>query len=200
MDEYCRHYRESYGGADLPPELAAHAEECADCREFARKQEALCEMLPVWQAPEASPDFALNVMARIAENQKGPQTLNQWFRHFFAMNLTIPLPAAALASLLLVVSLPMNVFFLSNQPNVGFTGQQIANAPNEQSSNVSTEIQPTVPAGQVIHVNQQASGVPGLSLPPNLYGAGAFLLIPIVDPLVLGQQSPETQAPNQSDI
>ncbi|MBZ0257349.1 hypothetical protein K8I31_14870 [bacterium] len=200
MNDLCRQYRECYGETHVPPELAAHAEQCADCREFARKQEALSEMLPAWQSPEAAPDFALNVMARIAESQKGPQTLSQWFKHFFTMQLTVPLPAAAMASLLLVISLPMNVFFLSSQPETGLTGRQIAKAPIEQSANVSNPSHPTIPAGQVIQVNQTSSNVPGLSLPPNLYGAGAFLLIPIVDPMALTPPASETKTQNSSGI
>lgn len=201
MNEHCQNYRELYGEPDMPPTLAQHAAHCEDCRAFARKQDALSEILPAWQAPGPSPDFALSVMGRIAESQRAPQTVGEWVKRFFSIQLTVPLPAAVFASILLLISLPLNAVYMTSQPNTNsFPGGQIAKAPGDGAVNVADPIKPTIPAGNMIQVGLDNTNFKGLSLPPNAFGAGAFLLIPIFDPIVPLSQSQQSVSTDVSEI
>lgn len=186
MNDLCQRYQEAYGEAGLPEILAEHGRQCADCQAFVKAQDSLRRALPVWQAPSAPDGFSVDVMARIAEANHKPRRLGDWVRDFFNLRITIPLPAAACVAALLMISLPMNVA-LWNQPGQPMQGSiKIADSGLASSSGGSSY---TNGAGvQAVKFDPGLVG-PNVFLPPSVMaggGAGAFLLVPVVNPASLG--------------
>ncbi|MEW6238608.1 MAG: hypothetical protein AB1656_24755 [Candidatus Omnitrophota bacterium] len=161
MDELCRRYQENCGDADMPEELANHGASCEKCLAFCQRQEALAKVLPSWKTPAFSEDFTLGVMSRLAE-ERAPRRVRDWLRGLFSARLTAPVPAVALASLLLVASLGLNLFFWTNS---GTDKTNILIAPGGVS---------TIP-------NAIPASGPYSLFPREWNAAGAFLLIPMVD-------------------
>jgi len=162
MDEICRLYQESLGDPAPPETLRNHAAGCPDCREFARRQRALEAKLPAWTLPEFSPDFTLAVMSRLAEENQNPEGFGAKVRRWFQIRLAVPLPIGALASLLLLTSLGLNLFFWNRE----------AAGPSLQSPVVA--VPENVPTPAVFQ-----AGRPAILPRQDFYSTGAFLLIPL---------------------
>lgn len=181
MNQICRQYQESLGESTLSDELLRHIETCEQCQEFVRRQEAIHRILPAWKTPDFSPDFTLEVMSRIAEENKKGKTLIATLSDLFHARLSIPLPVGALASFVLFLSISLNFALWSNQPDtVLYSGQ--TRTGNQNLTSVSPT---TSPPSEVIQVDgdgtsQMFQG--RFYVPQNLYGTGAFLLVPIIGP------------------
>jgi anti-sigma factor RsiW len=80
-------------------ELAAHLQECAECRKLADAQSAVWEMLEVWKPIEVSSDFDAKLYARIARELREPAWL-RWSRRIFRPATPRPFwkPVASLAA------------------------------------------------------------------------------------------------------
>jgi anti-sigma factor RsiW len=87
-------------------ELAAHVQECAECRELTEGQRAVWEMLDTWKPIEVSPDFDAKLYARIGRERTEPVWL-QWSRRIFSPAVPRPFwkPAASLAAVAAVLLL-----------------------------------------------------------------------------------------------
>ncbi len=182
MNTDCRCFQESYGDPDMPDELKRHVESCASCQEFVQRQNALQHVLPAWTTPGISPDFALDVMSRIAEDGDRKRSPLELLKEMINLRFSIPLPIGALASILFLVSVLMNVFFWANNESTGsFDQSRLTLNPNAPA----TDIIPTVvPGGKVMHTSNYKSGsFKGfMSVTQDMPGAGLFLLVPIVEP------------------
>jgi len=182
MNTDCRRFQESYGDPDMPDELQRHVELCESCQEFVQRQNALQQVLPGWKAPEISPDFALDVMSRIAEDGERKRSPLELLKEMFSVRFSIPLPIGALASMLFLVSILMNVFFWANNEKTdSFDSSRIASNPNAPAIDINPTI---VPDAKVMHTsNYKSESVKGfMSVTQNMPGAGLFLLVPIVEP------------------
>lgn len=162
MNEICRQYQESYGDPLLPESTREHASVCPACQEFTRRQQALEAKLPAWTPPDFSPDFTLAVMSRLAEEKQCPEGLGARLRHWFHFRLSVPLPAGALASLLLLISLGLN-FFLWNR--------EVTHPSIPPALTAAPEAAPTPAVIQ--------AGLPVSQPRRDFYSTGAFLLIPL---------------------
>ncbi|RJP26586.1 MAG: hypothetical protein C4527_14690 [Candidatus Omnitrophota bacterium] len=166
MNELCQRYQESFGDQEMPQELALHASTCESCKEFAYRQEIMQQALPSWKSATPSPDFALSVMARLAENQHRRKSLRDLLAELFSFRVAIPLPVGALACILFIISLLVNLFFWTDNPPGGMNTNQAGHVA------VSPDM-PTPPTLQAVNQNTY--------LPRIWNGAGAFLLIPMTD-------------------
>ncbi len=187
MDDLCRRYQESYGDPHMPEELIQHGKSCESCQEFQRKQESLEQALDEWKAPEFSEDFTLTVMARIAEAPERKRSLKEIFFELIQMRFSIPLPVGALASILFIASLLLNLFLWGkptpvtvppSHMNIASNGMEAAIVP--QPNSIPTSY------GNVI-------------LPREWLGSGAFLLVPIVDPHLPSNGNNETNEREDSE-
>ncbi|HOJ62489.1 MAG TPA: hypothetical protein PK878_19595 [bacterium] len=162
MKTLCRQFQESYGEPTLPETLRIHGESCPACQEFARRQQALETMLPVWSAPDFSPDFTLAVISRLAEEKQCPEGLGARFRRWWQTRLSVPLPVGVLATLLLLFSLGLNLVFWNREPPAFPDTPAVAQIPER----------PPTPG----IMSAYGSG----SLPQRVFfSTGAFLLIPL---------------------
>ncbi len=181
MNELCRRFQESYGEIDCSEELANHGSTCESCQEFTKRQEQLRNILPAWKAPKPSSQFALNVISRVAESHTRKRSVRELLGELFHLRITVPLPIGALASVLFLASIFMNLFFWTEHQ----TGEMIPN------SNGQVVVSPDVPTPSTFHAANQSNYLPRV-----WNGAGAFLLIPMVDfpshimPIENGQTNP----------
>ncbi len=182
MNTDCRRFQESYSDADMSDELKRHGESCESCQEFVLRQNALQQILPGWKTPEISSDFALDVMSRIAEDGERRRSPLELLKEMFNLRFSIPLPIGALAGILFLVSVLMNVFFwASNDSTSNFDPSRLASNPNAPA----VDIIPTIIQGaNVMHTSDfNSESVKGfMSATQGMPGAGLFLLVPIVEP------------------
>ncbi|MFB3787766.1 MAG: hypothetical protein ACE15F_15510 [bacterium] len=164
MNKICRQYQESYGEPLLPESTREHASVCPACQEFTRRQQALEAKLPAWTPPDFSPDFTLAVMSRLAEEKQHPEGLGARLRHWIHIRIPVPLPAGALASLVLLISLGLNMFFWSR----------------EQAGPRDTPAVAQIPEAFPTPVVMQTS-FPASWPRRDFFSTGAFLLIPLGD-------------------
>ena len=158
----------------MSAELANHGASCKVCLEFARRQDELSQLAQSWKSPEFSPDFTLGVMAQLAEESSQKRGLGELLGELLHTRLAVPLPVGALAGFLFVVSLLMNLF-LWNQEQPAVYG------PANQGYAMNPIGVPTTTPSTVT-VSNPSSNRP-YSIPREWLGAGAgaFLLIPMVD-------------------
>lgn len=185
MDELCRRYQESIGDSALPEELIRHGESCEACREFTRAQQTLQRSLPSWATPDFSPNFALSVMAQIAEERARRRTFSDLLHEMMQFRLSVPLPVGALASVLFIISLLLNyAFWPLNQDGISNRSQDLANYMGAKSLTANPAAVSTPVAMAVLNENASGKGraIESFIVPREFLGAGAFLLVPIFDP------------------
>ncbi len=193
MNELCRRYQESYGESTLPEELIRHGESCEECREFANRQQMLQQAMPAWRTPEFSSDFTLSVMSKLVENESRRRTFGDLLRELMQIRVTVPLPVGALAGILLLVSLWLNfAFWPQSQSELLNRSTSVAEGNNQQHFAMNPSGSGT-PAAIPFSNGTVTGGWNGPLIVPREYlGAGAFLLVPILDPnLPLGRHSKE---------
>lgn len=180
MNELCQQFQEAYGVTDLSAELQEHANSCETCREFTQRQQALKEVLGEWKTPTFSDDCALEVMSKLTEYSCRRLGLKERIKEFFHTRLSIPAPVSAICFGLLVLSLGLNLFFLSKNPPTG--GQ----------NGLLTDASTMLPTPQPVNMSNQTT----LKIPRELIGSGVFLLVPMVD---FNPMSPAIQIPNNQE-
>lgn len=180
MNELCKQYQETYGVTDISAELQEHANSCEACREFTERQQALKKALGEWKTPAFSDNFALEVMSKLTEYPCRRPSLTERIKDFFQSRISIPAPVSAICFGLLVLSLGLNLFFLSNNP------------PNGVQNGLLTDASTMLPTPTSVNMSNQAA----LKIPRELIGSGVFLLVPMVD---FNPMSPAIQIPENQD-
>jgi hypothetical protein len=80
--------------AERAASLETHLQACPACRDFVRDQQAVWEMLDLWEPASVSPDFNRRLYHRIERQNGWREMLAQLFRPLFGHH-GIPLAAAA---------------------------------------------------------------------------------------------------------
>lgn len=204
MNEQCRRYQESLGEPALPEEFVRHGETCKSCRGFAQAQQALQRALPSWREPEFSADFALSVMSQLAEEGAKRRAFGDLLHELLHFRLSIPLPIGAMASLLLIISLSLNfAFWPQSLPEIQKAPFQIAaNAGGKSLTSDSAAVftPKAIPAANEKNSENENSA---WIIPREFLGAGAFLLVPIIDgnhPIAMPQNEIKKQPDSNRGI
>src|SRR5690606_27610435 len=109
MEEQCRLVQENYGDESLSEEQQIHAHSCPVCQSFILRQHLMQNRLSSWKTPQFSPDFSLNVMSLIVEEQSRKPGFTGWLRKSFQHPMPVPMPLGVSVTSLLLASLMRNV-------------------------------------------------------------------------------------------
>ena len=106
MEEQCRLVQENYGDESLSEEQQIHAHSCP-VSSFILRQHLMQNRLSP-EDPQFSPDFSLNVMSLIVEEQSR-KPVTGWLRKSFQHRMSVPMPLGVSVTSLLLASLMLNV-------------------------------------------------------------------------------------------